>query len=228
MFCHNCGAQVGDGVQFCPHCGQALGASRPPTPPASWTPPIRVRAQTGRWIGEGWDQVKPDVGFYAVLALVAFLLGSVPLIQGPVTAGFFIVCMKRTLNRRADFSDLFTGFNFFLAALIASLLIGLFVFAATLCFLIPGIVVAAMYKFTYLFIVDKRMDFWPAMEASRAVVRNDYFGFSVFVVSLTLLNILGFVCAIVGLLVTVPITVAAITIAYKETVGFDPATVQSL
>jgi len=25
-----------------------------------------------------------------------------------------------------------------------------------------------MFEFTYLFIVDKRMDFWPAMQASHA------------------------------------------------------------
>src|ERR1035438_2504042 len=43
--------------------------------------------------------------------------------------------------------------------LVASIVIGLFVFAGTLLCVIPGLVVAAMYKFTYLFIVDKRMDF---------------------------------------------------------------------
>ena len=55
-----------------------------------------------------------------------------------------------------------------------------FTFAGTLLCIIPGLVVAAMYKFTYLFIVDKRMDFWPAMQASHAVVKNDYFGFTMF------------------------------------------------
>ena len=37
-----------------------------------------------------------------------------------------------------------------------------------------------MYKFTYLFIVDKRMDFWPAMQASHASRKKDYFGFTMF------------------------------------------------
>jgi len=30
-----------------------------------------------------------------------------------------------------------------------------------LALIIPTLVIAAMYKFTYLFIVDKRMEFWP-------------------------------------------------------------------
>jgi uncharacterized membrane protein len=88
--------------------------------------------------------------------------------------------------------------------------------------------VAAMYKFTYLFIVDKRMDFWPAMESSRAVVRNDYFGFTMFLLALIGINFLGLLCCIVGLLVTMPLSIAAITVAYREIVGYDQRTLDSL
>ena len=69
-------------------------------------------------------------------------------------------------------------------ALVASLVIAVFTFAGTLLCIIPGLVVAAMYKFTYLFIVDKRMDFWPAMQASHAIVKQDYFGFTMFLLAL--------------------------------------------
>jgi uncharacterized membrane protein len=157
------------------------------------------------------------------------LSGAVPLIlQGPLMAGFHIFCMKKILGRRAEFADLFAGFNFFVPALVASLVISLFVGAGTLFCLIPGMVIAAMYKFTYLFIVDKRMDFWPAMQASHAVVKNDYFGFVLFLIALTLVNVLGALCCIVGLLVSVPVTIAAITVAYREIVGFEPRTVEAL
>ena len=40
--------------------------------------------------------------------------------------------------------------------------------------------------------------------------------------------ILGALCCIVGLLVAVPVTIAAVTVAYKEIVGFDPRTVETL
>ena len=85
-----------------------------------------------------------------------------------------------------------------------------------------------MYKFTYLFIVDKRMEFWPAMQASHNVVKNDYFGFTMFLILAFFVNFLGFLCFIVGLLVTVPVTFAAVTIAYKELVGFDRQTLETL
>jgi uncharacterized membrane protein len=230
MFCHHCGTQVSPGLQFCPNCGQSMAPTLAAPGGVAWTPPAGIRSQTGRWVGQGWDLVKADLGSFVVLALVTMLLSTlVPIIlQGPLFAGFHIFCMKKTLGRHAEFADLFTGFNFFIPALVASLVIGLFVGIGTLLCIIPGIVVAAMYKFTYLFIVDKRMDFWPAMQASHAVVKNDYFGFTMFLIALALINLLGLVCCLVGLLVTMPISVAAITVAYKEIVGFEPRTVESL
>lgn len=231
MFCQRCGTQLGSGVRFCPNCGQTqddapvFGSAPNPAP---WTPPAGIRASGGRWIGEGWALVKADLGNYIVISLLFALLSGVPLIQGPLIAGFHIFTMKKLMGRNAEFGDLFKGFNLFVPTLVASLLIGLFTFAGTLLCVIPGLVVAAMYKFTYLFIVDKRMDFWPAMQASHAIVKNDYFGFTMFLILAFLVNLLGVLCCIVGLLVTIPLTFAAITVAYKEIVGFEQRTADAL
>jgi len=193
-----------------------------------FTPPVGIQAQTGRWIGAGWRLVKADMGIFALMALIFFVLSGVPLIQGPLLVGFHIFCMKRVMGRLAGFEDLFKGFNYFIPALVASLVIAVFSFAGTLLCIIPGLVVAAMYKFTYIFIFDKRMDLWQAMQASHAVAKNDYFGFTVFLLAMAGVNILGFLCLIVGLLVSMPVTLAAITIAYQELVGFDQRTVETV
>ncbi|HXP83733.1 MAG TPA: hypothetical protein VN841_03390 [Bryobacteraceae bacterium] len=174
--------------------------------------------------------VKADLGTYVLLCLVFGVVSSVvPIVlQGPMVVGFHIFCIKRMLNRGGELGDLFKGFDYFLPAFVASLIISIFVFAGSLLCIIPGLVIAAMYKFTYLFILDKRMDFWPAMQASHAVVKNDYFGFTMFLLLMALVNILGALCCIVGLLVSVPVTLAAVTVAYREIVGFDPRTVETL
>lgn len=227
MFCHSCGAQVPDDAAFCRRCGQAVAAPGAPVSPTPvpWRPPARAEAHTGRWIGAGWRVVQGDLGNYVLLTIVSTILaGAVPFIlQGPMIAGVHIFTMKKLMGRRAEFGDLFTGFNFFLPTLVATILIGIFTFCGFLLFIIPGLIVAAMYKFTYLFIVDKKMDFWPAMQASHAVVRQDYFGFVMFLLALIGINILGFCCLLVGLLVSVPVTYVAITVAYSELVGFEPA-----
>jgi uncharacterized membrane protein len=230
MFCHRCGTQVNPEVQFCPNCGQAMGSPLASGVPVGvpWTAPTGVRAMPGKWMGEAWDLVKQDIGNYILMALIFTLLNGVPFIQGALIAGFHVYTMKKIFNRPAEIGDLFKGFNFFIPTLVASLLIGLFTCLGTMACIIPGLVIAAMYKFTYLFIIDKRMDFWPAMQASHAVVRNDYWGFTMFLLLAVLVNVVGFLCCIVGLLVTIPVTFVAITIAYREIVGFDPRTVDAL
>src|SRR3954451_22022008 len=153
MFCHHCGTQVNNDVQFCPGCGQSLSAIPGPPVPA-FVAPVGVTAKPGQWIGAGWDMVKADMGNYALLGLVFLALNAlVPIIlQGPLMVGFHIYCMKRLLGRPAEFADMFKGFNFFVPSLVASLIISLFVFGGSLLCVIPGLVLAAMYKFTYLFI----------------------------------------------------------------------------
>jgi len=232
MFCHHCGTQVGEGLQFCPQCGQPLGPGTAlgSPQPVMWSAPSGIQSRTGHWIGAGWDLVKQDFGTYFILALLFSILNAmVPIIlTGPLIAGFHIFCMKKMLGRRAELADLFKGFNFFIPTLVASLLISLFTCVGTALCIIPGLVVAAMYKFTYLFIVDKGMDFWPAMQASHSIVKQDYFGFTMFLIVMVLVIVLGAICCIVGVFIAIPVTIAAITVAYREIVGFDERTVAAL
>jgi uncharacterized membrane protein len=232
MFCNQCGTELSAGTQFCTACGTPLAAdaSLIVAPAGPWIPPAHVQVHSSRWIGEAWDIVKADMGSYILLALIFLVLSSsVPVVlHGPLIAGMHIFTMKKLLGRRAEVADIFAGFNFFVPTLVASLLIAVFVTLGTLLCIIPGLIVTAMYSFTYLFIVDKRMDFWPAMEASHAIVKQDYFGFTMFVVLLFLVNLLGALCCIVGLFVSVPVSWAAITVAYKELVGFSPDTAEAL
>jgi uncharacterized membrane protein len=231
MFCDQCGTQISSEQQFCPNCGRSFTgapAAAAFVPPPVWTPPTSVQVHAGKWIGAGWALVKADMGAYVLAALIFCLLSGVPFIQGALFAGFHIYTIKKMTGRRAEFGDLFKGFNYFIPTLVASLLIGVFTFIGTIFCIIPGLVVAAALKFTYLFIVDKRMDFWPAMQASHDVVKQDYFGFTMFLILAFLVNVLGFLCCVVGLLVTFPLTIAAITVAYQEIVGFDQRTIDAL
>jgi len=228
MFCSKCGAQVGPDARVCPQCGQAQAPVFASAP--AWTAPVGVKAQTGKWISAGWTMVTADLGNFALLSLIFVLVNSFASIvtQGPLQTGMHLFCMKKMYGRRAEMGDMFKGFDYFLPAFVAALLIGVFVFAGMLVCVIPGLVVAAMFKFTYLFIMDKRMDFWPAMMASHEVVKGDYFGFTMFLIVMGLINLLGALCCIVGLLVTIPLSIAAITIAYQECVGFEQRTVDAL
>lgn len=238
MFCQQCGETLDSTVVFCPACGHQqpviAGSAPPPLPTGNgeipaipFRPPVQIKAAGGQWISQAWEIVKTDIGLFMGLAVLYVIVGSAGsvLTQGPMQAGFYLACMKKLVRGRMEIGDLFLGFNFFVAAFVAALLIAIFSTIGVLLCIIPGLVISAMYMFTYLFVVDKRLEFWPAMEASHAVVKNDYVGFVLFLFGIVLLNMIGVLCCIVGVFVTIPISMMAITIAYRELVGFEPNTV---
>jgi hypothetical protein len=232
MNCRYCGAPLNPDVKFCSICGRSVqdeaGGMPPVTPLADVprTPPspsaVDASAQTGRWIGAGWDLVKSDLLPFVLMALVFLVVNScIPLVlQGPMMAGFHIACIRKLMAGRTEVGDLFKAFNRFGATLVAFLIITVFTSLASLLCLIPGLIVWAIYQFTFLFVVDKKMDFWPAMQASHALVKKDYLGFTLFSFVLLLINVAGALLCLVGLLLTVPLYYAAITAAYRDLVGF--------
>jgi zinc-ribbon domain len=233
MNCRYCGAPLNPDVKFCSICGRSVqdeaGGMPPVTPPADVprTPPFLsaadASAQTGRWIGAGWDLVKSDLLPFVLMALVFLVVNScIPLVlQGPMMAGFHIACIRKLMAGRTEVGDLFKAFNRFGATLVAFLIITVFTSLASLLCLIPGLIVWGIYQFTFLFVVDKKMDFWPAMQASHALVKKDYLGFTLFSLVLLLINVAGALLCLVGLLLTVPLYYAAITAAYRDLVGFE-------
>jgi hypothetical protein len=235
MYCHYCGAKAEATAERCPVCAQPLQRSdtpftppqAPPPPAQPFIPPPTASAQTGKWVSEAWEIVKSDLPMFALLALIVAAIGScVPIIlQGAMAVGFHIAIIKKMrTGRPLDLADCFKGFDFLVPALVAALLISIFVTLGTLACIIPGLIVHAMYQFTYLLILDKRLDFWPAMQASLDLVKTDFTGFVVFALALLGLNIAGALMCFVGLLITIPISVVAVTLAYRDLVGFEPQT----
>ncbi len=230
MFCQNCGTQVGPGAQFCSRCGAsqrieagAGGGGQVTTAPPPNLPVTGGKAEISRWIGQGWELVKSDLGNFVLMTFIMMVVnGTVPLIlQGALYAGFQGACKKKLRGERVDIGDLFQGFQFFGPTLKAHLVILILVFFGMICFVIPGLVLAAMYNFSYLFIIDRKLPYRAAMRASAAVVKQDYLGYTLFLIALGLLNIAGVLCLFVGVLVTIPISMAAITVAYRDVVGFE-------
>jgi uncharacterized membrane protein len=223
MFCQFCGTAMPDNAQFCTNCGRQQPVEGAAVT-REYVTPTNVHADTGRWLGEGWNVVQSEWLMFALITLVFVVIsGAIPVVlQGAMIVGIHIVSWRKLTGGKVDINDLFKGFNYFVPSLAAFVVIAVFAALGFLLCIIPGLVILAMYKFTYLFIADKKMDFWAAMQASHAIVRQDYFGFTWFVIAAALLNLLGALLCGVGLLLTVPLTYVAITAAYRDIVGFEP------
>ena len=191
----------------------------------------------GKYLGEGWEIFKKNIGGFVGFTVIVLLLSSLSVIlpekarllgnvasavlAGPLNAGLFIVAFKLIKQRSTTFSDFFLGFNNFLQFFIANLLVSILVGIASLFLLLPGIYLGVAYSFTTALIVDRKFDFWEAMETSRKVISKRWFPFFGFVLVLALINIVGALLFFVGLLFTIPLTMCAIAAAYQDILGLS-------
>jgi uncharacterized membrane protein len=188
-----------------------------------------VQAAPGRWIGAGWAIIREDLGNFVLMTLIVLGLTAVagativgPLVVGgPLLAGMFMAIRRRMQEGRTDLMDVFQGFNRFIDALLICLVVSVFSLAGLALCIVPFFVVGALYMFSLLFVVDRNLGFWEAMEASRKTAGRELAGHVVFFLVLCLLNLIGLMLAGIGLVFTLPVSLAAIAVAYNEVVGFQ-------
>jgi len=87
--------------------------------------------------------------------------------------------------------------------------------------LIPAIYLQACWAFTLPLIIDKQMDFGAAMKASFKMVRKHWWQVFGLILLTDLVNLLGALMLLIGLLFTVPITLAALMYAYETIFGAE-------
>jgi uncharacterized membrane protein len=119
---------------------------------------------------------------------------------------------------KPEFKDLYyitKLFNFMLATLIK----GFIVIVGLLLFIIPGIIFSIKLQYTEYFIVDKKMDAIDAIKASWEITKGVKGNLFLLGLLLGLINILGFLCLIVGLVITVPLSMVANAYVYRKLIS---------
>lgn len=89
--------------------------------------------------------------------------------------------------------------------------------------LVVMIYLTVCWLFALALVVDRQMEFWPAMKLSRAQVRKNWWGIFGFMIVTGLVVMLGVLLCCVGLIVTMPIAIAAMMYAYEDLFGRRPA-----
>jgi len=193
----------------------------------------------GDYIGTGWETFKKNpvgfVGFTLVVFLINVAVAKINqsaspvgtlislLVSGPLNAGFLIVAFKLLKNRATTFGDFFRGFNNYLPLFLVSLVSSVVIAIGFLLLIIPSIYLAVAYIFALPLVLEKKMNFWDAMEFSRKLISKNWFSFFGFAFVLVLVNLAGGLLLGVGLLVTIPLTICAIAAAYADIVGLPPS-----
>ena len=189
--------------------------------------PVLFRVTISRWITEGWNTFLRDTGTFALVGIFSTIILTVPsyLLWGPVLTAMIYFCNRFLEGRGVTLKDYFDGYRTFLPALLSSFIIMLLSGVGLILLVVPGLVIFAMYLPTFAVLASGSNDFWQAMRDSRRVASRDYFGFTLFLLALLGLNLLGALFFYIGLIFTLPVSACAITLAYRDAVGLPSPTV---
>jgi len=172
---------------------------------------------------DSWElfkkNISPLLGGYLIAVVIISVSGLIyigPLIlSGPLMFGMFKMARMAVNGEPLEIGVLFSGFQRFLDSFLAYLIIAIFTMVGMLC-IIPGLLISIAYMTTYLFMLDDNTAFWDSMESSRKMVMNNPVQWIILWLALCLLNIVGMLACCVGIVVTGPMTLLIVALAYDQ------------
>ena len=208
-----------------------LSLTATPPPPASAADADRVAQEAiardytveiGSCLGRAWDLLMNDfwpiIGVSALIMILAGTAGG--LLNGPLLGGLFCYYLKKIRREHVTMNDAFAGFSSsFLPLFLGGLVSGLLIWLGFLACFIPGIYLVVAWQVTLPVIMDKRIDFWPAMEVSRQVMSAHWWSVALFLIVCALINFVGVLLCGIGVFVTWPLTMLALAFLYDDLFG---------
>ena len=183
----------------------------------------------GHALSRSWELLKSDfwpiVGVSAVVIIAAAAAGSIPilgilvslLLTGVFYGGLYSYYLKKIRGQAAEIGDAFSGFTLALVPLmITTLLVTLLTMVGVVCLILPGIYLAVAWSFSYLLVIDRKLEFWAAMEVSRRVITAQWWRMFGLMILGAIIAALGVVGLFIGIFITVPIFIGAVVYAYED------------
>ena len=192
----------------------------------------------GEAISYGWNVVKGNFFFFLLVIIVVAILNGIPMgleaalqqdspglsfliniastiITMVISMGVIKIALNFVDQQSAEFSDLFSCFHLIIKYFIANLIYFIIVFIGLIFFIIPGLIFIYMFFFFTYIIVDKEAGPISALKESAVITKGVKSKLLTFSFVLFGLNILGALCFLIGLLVTIPISLIASAYVYR-------------
>jgi len=154
-----------------------------------------------------------------LIPVVGFFVGIV--VDSVIIGGLYAAFLRRIRGQTIAVTDAFAAFGstavlqLVLAGLASNLLVGL----GILMLVVPGIYLLVGYLFVLPLVIDKRLEFWTAMEVSRRVVHRQWWTAFALAVVLALVIAAGLLFFVVGVVVAFPVSIAALMYTYEDLFG---------
>ena len=220
---------LGELPEFSSITGDVPPPANVPVDPEALATQILARDYTikiSSCIGRGWALLKANFWLLVGVSFVGMLIASASIIGlilgGPMLGGLCAMYLRKIRGQPATFGDAFVGFSLFLPLMLAHIISALLSGVGFVLCLIPGIYLTVSWVFTLALVIDKRLDFWPAMELSRKVVTKHWWLIFGLLIVNGLIVLLGVLCCVIGMFVALPVVLASMMYAYEDIFGMSP------
>ena len=190
-------------------------------------------------ISYGWEMTKAHLPFFVVVLIITLLVNiapnylvqnlrqQVPILSGLLSLVFWVLSMLVSLGsikialkildkKNPQIADLFNGYEKLLNFIIASIIYAIIVGLGLIVFIVPGIILGIMFHFYSYFIVDKNMGPFEALRRSREITKGVKWDLFLLGLVLGLVNLLGALALLIGLFITIPLTMLAYAYVYRK------------
>ena len=196
----------------------------------------KVQVKFGVWMEEGFNLYKNN---FAVLVLASLIGGVLSvatmfILAGPMVAGVLLIAMALFDKQepKPEVGDLFKGFKYFLNSFLYVFVWGIsLIIVSCILSLVPCLgQVAALFAvyaaqafllFGLFLIVDRDMEFWPASIKSFETVKTNFWPFLALSIVSGLIGGIGAIACGIGVVITIPIQVCILTVAYRDIFNDD-------
>jgi uncharacterized membrane protein len=153
-------------------------------------------------------------------AWVRFLAGVIEFLVGAIVGmGWIRIALLITRGEPVEAADVLRTGRYLVAYIIASVLFGLMFAVGLVLLIIPGIWVLLTFGFFSWIIVNHDVDAIAALQRSADLTKGHKWDLLGFFIVLFLLNILGLLVLVVGVIVTAAISLLATAYVYRRLEG---------
>ena len=154
-------------------------------------------------------QIEKNPLLSLVFSLIKIIIGL------SISIGLIRIALDFVDGKKPKVFDVFqtkSMINYFVVSMVTSIaiLVGL------ILFIIPGIIIAIKLQLATYLVVDKNMGISDSLNKSWEMTKGAKFNLFLFGLLLALINLLGVICFVVGLIVTVPLTMVATAYVYRK------------
>lgn len=169
-------------------------------------------------LSDSWEILMRNPLEFIVGGIVLAAISSISsgLLTGNVYAGFFHMAFKSKRGEKVEFGDVFEGFKNFVPFFLVGLII---ILGSLLC----GIgVLVTMFLFTFalaMLLQDTSLEWSQALGKSKDLVMQHFGDVLIAFLITFLLNIIGSLLCIVGLFLSIPLSMIFLALVYLDISG---------